>query len=182
MTQHISINTLTPQLTTLHASWCLICSNGPACFIITFKVNFTFCHLPTHRWSSQEARTLSGSAPFRLTPPDFPDSMLRSALKCARAADRGTKPGAEFGILMADAISPLPASAALLSYSLPATAGVQAPLLVRLGAAALALRGGGVGVLLTLQCAVSAEVGRTFRGGCRCVLRLVRGRCLVSCA
>jgi hypothetical protein len=49
------------------------------------------------------------------------------------SSERGTRYGQELGTFLADTLSPLPAAAALLQYSLPAHFGVQ-PLMARLSA------------------------------------------------
>jgi hypothetical protein len=63
--------------------------------------------------------------------PEAPHPLVASALKCAISSERGTRYGQELGTFLADTLSPLPAAAALLQYSLPAHFGVQ-PLMARL--------------------------------------------------
>jgi hypothetical protein len=65
--------------------------------------------------------------------PEAPHPLVACALKCALSSERGTRYGQELGTFLADTLSPLPAAAALLQYSLPAHFGVQ-PLLARLSA------------------------------------------------
>uniref|UniRef100_A0A383W124 MHD domain-containing protein n=1 Tax=Tetradesmus obliquus TaxID=3088 RepID=A0A383W124_TETOB len=85
------------------------------------------------RWAAPEAKALAGSTPFKLQAPEAPHPLVAAALKCALASERGTRHGAELGSFLADTLSPLPAAAALLQYSLPAHFGVQ-PLMARLSA------------------------------------------------
>lgn len=53
-----------------------------------------------------------------LQAPEGADALLRTALKCCLAADKGTKHGPVLGSFLADTLSPLPAAAPLLEVSL----------------------------------------------------------------
>jgi hypothetical protein len=57
-----------------------------------------------------------------LQAPEGADPLLRSALKCCLAADKGTKHGPVLGSFLADTLSPLPAITPLLQvWSLDCT-------------------------------------------------------------
>jgi len=122
------------------------------------------------RWASQEARTLSPSVPFKLDLPEFPDSMVVLALKCARLASKGAKQGPNWGVFTADAISGLAVTAPLLRYQVPAEGLGTTPLLAALSAGVVPVAGAAVDgpalALLALKYNVSQELGRAFRGGC----------------
>jgi hypothetical protein len=59
-------------------------------------------------------------------------STLIAALRAARASLKGTRPGPELGTFLADTLSPLPPSAPLLVYQLPAACSGVMPLLVQM--------------------------------------------------
>eukprot|EP00879_Flechtneria_rotunda_P026706 GHRR01028526.1.p1 GENE.GHRR01028526.1~~GHRR01028526.1.p1 ORF type:complete len:252 (+),score=71.46 GHRR01028526.1:975-1730(+) len=102
------------------------------------------------KWVSTEAKALSGSIPFQLQPPEHTDPAVATALKCALASERGVKVGQLLGSFLADTLSCLPASSALLQYHLPATFSVL-PLLVRMTGGHVEQKNGAGVALLTVQ-------------------------------
>jgi hypothetical protein len=58
---------------------------------------------------------------------------VKAAISCAHATDRAVKQGPEYGSFIADTLSGLPASTAVLTYALPSTwGGSPPPVLARL--------------------------------------------------
>jgi hypothetical protein len=109
------------------------------------------------KWAAPEAKALAGSTPFRLQAPEGADPLLRSALKCCLAADKGTKHGPVLGSFLADTLSPLPAITPLLQYNLPASYDVL-PLMARMTAGLVAHKKKSAVALLSLQWHVPREL------------------------
>eukprot|EP00775_Hariotina_reticulata_P010746 gene10746-10902_t len=109
------------------------------------------------RWAAPEAKALSGSVLFKVQPPDEPSAMVINSLCSSLASSKGTKHGAVLGSFLADTLSPLPAAAALLQYSLPATFEVI-PLLVRITGGFVEHKNGAAVALVTVQWHVPREV------------------------
>eukprot|EP00878_Enallax_costatus_P034901 GHUV01038844.1.p1 GENE.GHUV01038844.1~~GHUV01038844.1.p1 ORF type:complete len:430 (+),score=127.81 GHUV01038844.1:269-1558(+) len=115
------------------------------------------------RWAAPEAKALSGSTPFRLQAPEEADHLVTTALKCALASEKGTRGGPLLGTFIADTLSPLPASAPVLQYNLPATYGVL-PLMARMSGGVVEQQSGAAVVLLTVQYHVPREIKQQVKG------------------
>lgn len=95
--------------------------------------------------------------------PEDPPPLLSAALKCALASERGTRHGQTLGTFLADTLSPLPVSAALLQYSLPPTYGTL-PLMARLAAGWVEQKQGVAVALLTVQYHIPREFQLAAKG------------------
>lgn len=83
------------------------------------------------RWTSASARATSGNTPFRLHPPEFPDTTLKQSLRSAQRHEHSAQPATPPGTFLANAVSSIPITSPILRYSLPATYGTP-PVLVHL--------------------------------------------------
>lgn len=88
---------------------------------------------------------------------------VTTALKCALASEKGARGGPLLGTFIADTLSPLPASAPVLQYYLPATFGVL-PLMARMSGGVVEQTSGAAVVLLTVQYHVPREIKQTITG------------------
>jgi hypothetical protein len=116
-----------------------------------------------------------------LQPPDASSAVVTNALRSSLASSKGTKHGSVLGSFLADTLSPLPAAAALLQYTLPNTFDVI-PLLVHITGGFVQHKKSEAVALVTVQWHVPRELKQQPAGEGRmtaCCLVLI---ILLSCA
>lgn len=87
-------------------------------------------------WRSADVRTFSGSIPFQLMAPSFPDAQVRQALQCCQRHEKAARDSSVANAFVAESISPASASVPVLRYTLPPSF-CSPPLLAQLSRALL---------------------------------------------